>query len=377
MQGSVMQMRALTALDLPVGKAVELKPGGYHVMLFDLKQQIKAGDSLPLTLVVVDAGGKRRDVEGAGEGSPARRALARTGAGPAGGSPAINASSSRSNSSQANSVAAEVEGSGSPRSARPRCIEAASAKSSSIASQKIFQLRLQGARPRAGHGRPRAPASSWRSGAARNAVGGVMLEAVNVVVFPEQECRGEEEIHDVAVPAEQLPAHRSGCGFAERALWQHDPLVPAERLLLDQVVVEQVGDRRPVRVLEVVALEIGVEHQLPVRRLDEAALVRAGGTQRRSRAARAPLAAARSSRPSRTRSWPPGSPTPGRSALPPAARLATRRVAARAGSRPRVAGRRGRRGSRRSSCGTGRRSGCGRGRLRLRRRRPSRDAGRR
>ena len=63
MQGSVMKMRALPGLDLPVGKPVELKPGGYHVMLFDLKQQIKAGDTVPLTLVVVDSSGKRRDVE--------------------------------------------------------------------------------------------------------------------------------------------------------------------------------------------------------------------------------------------------------------------------------------------------------------------------
>ena len=63
MQGSVMRMRALPALDLPAGKAVALKPGGHHVMLFDLKQQIKAGDSVPLTLVVVDAAGKRRSLE--------------------------------------------------------------------------------------------------------------------------------------------------------------------------------------------------------------------------------------------------------------------------------------------------------------------------
>ena len=41
--------------------------------------------------------------------------------------------------------------------------------------------------------------------------------------------------------------------------------------------MEQVGDRGAVRVLEVVALQVGVEHQLPVRRLDEAALVRARG----------------------------------------------------------------------------------------------------
>jgi len=69
MEGSVMKMRALAGLDLPAGKAVELKPGGYHVMLFDLKQQIKAGDSVPLTLVVVDAAGKRRNIEVA---APAR-----------------------------------------------------------------------------------------------------------------------------------------------------------------------------------------------------------------------------------------------------------------------------------------------------------------
>lgn len=63
MEGGVMKMRALPAVALPAGKAVELKPGGHHVMLFDLKQQIKAGDSVPLTLVVVDAAGKRRNVE--------------------------------------------------------------------------------------------------------------------------------------------------------------------------------------------------------------------------------------------------------------------------------------------------------------------------
>ena len=63
MEGSVMKMRALPALELPAGKAIELKPGGYHVMLFDLKRQIKAGETVPLTLVVVDKAGKRRNVE--------------------------------------------------------------------------------------------------------------------------------------------------------------------------------------------------------------------------------------------------------------------------------------------------------------------------
>jgi len=63
MDGSVMKMRAVTALELPAGKAVELKPGGYHVMLMDLKQDLKIGESVPVTLVIEGAGGKRESVE--------------------------------------------------------------------------------------------------------------------------------------------------------------------------------------------------------------------------------------------------------------------------------------------------------------------------
>ena len=51
MEGTVMRMRALPkGLALPAGKAVELKPGGYHVMLMDLKQQLKAGEKVKLDL---------------------------------------------------------------------------------------------------------------------------------------------------------------------------------------------------------------------------------------------------------------------------------------------------------------------------------------
>lgn len=50
MEGNVMKMRAIDALDLPAGKPVELKPGGYHVMLLDLKQPLKAGERFPLSL---------------------------------------------------------------------------------------------------------------------------------------------------------------------------------------------------------------------------------------------------------------------------------------------------------------------------------------
>ncbi len=63
MEGSVMKMRAVPGLDLPAGKAVDLKPGGYHVMLMDLKQQLKEGESVPLTLVVEAKDGKRETLE--------------------------------------------------------------------------------------------------------------------------------------------------------------------------------------------------------------------------------------------------------------------------------------------------------------------------
>ena len=64
MDGNVMRMRALPAgLDLPAGKAVALKPGGYHVMLMDLKQQLKAGDTVPVTLVVESADKQRETIQ--------------------------------------------------------------------------------------------------------------------------------------------------------------------------------------------------------------------------------------------------------------------------------------------------------------------------
>lgn len=52
MDGGVMKMRAVARLDLPAGKPVKLAPGGYHVMLMDLKQALKRGDFVPLTLKI-------------------------------------------------------------------------------------------------------------------------------------------------------------------------------------------------------------------------------------------------------------------------------------------------------------------------------------
>ena len=63
MNGDVMKMHAIPHLDLPAGKAVDLQPGSYHVMMMDLKQQLKAGDSVPLTLVIEGKDGKRETLE--------------------------------------------------------------------------------------------------------------------------------------------------------------------------------------------------------------------------------------------------------------------------------------------------------------------------
>ena len=60
-EGGVMKMGAVEGgVELPAGQRVELKPGGLHVMLFDLKRPLKEGDSFPLTLAFEKAG--TRDV---------------------------------------------------------------------------------------------------------------------------------------------------------------------------------------------------------------------------------------------------------------------------------------------------------------------------
>ena len=57
MDGGVMRMRPLAKLELPAGKTVNLKPGGFHVMLIDIRRELKAGDRVPLTLTVQDSRG--------------------------------------------------------------------------------------------------------------------------------------------------------------------------------------------------------------------------------------------------------------------------------------------------------------------------------
>ena len=63
MEGDLMKMRMVDALPLPAGQPVEFKPNGYHLMMTGLKAPLKAGDVVPIKLVVEDAKGKRQTVD--------------------------------------------------------------------------------------------------------------------------------------------------------------------------------------------------------------------------------------------------------------------------------------------------------------------------
>ena len=64
MEGDIMRMRAVAGgLDLPAGKTVELKAGGYHVMLMDLKAALPKDSTIALTLVFKDAKGAESKLE--------------------------------------------------------------------------------------------------------------------------------------------------------------------------------------------------------------------------------------------------------------------------------------------------------------------------
>jgi copper(I)-binding protein len=60
--GEVMTMRAVPSLEIIPGGRLELVPGGYHLMLIDLKQPLKTGDRFPLTLTFEHTGTVRTTV---------------------------------------------------------------------------------------------------------------------------------------------------------------------------------------------------------------------------------------------------------------------------------------------------------------------------
>ena len=63
MKDDVMRMGPVDSVALPAGQAVKLDPEGYHVMLIDLVGQVKAGDQVPLTLIVEDSKGVKESIE--------------------------------------------------------------------------------------------------------------------------------------------------------------------------------------------------------------------------------------------------------------------------------------------------------------------------
>lgn len=63
MDGNVMRMRQIDGIDLPAGQAVELKPGGLHLMLMGLKQPLAVGSRFEMTLVFEKAGPLKLQVE--------------------------------------------------------------------------------------------------------------------------------------------------------------------------------------------------------------------------------------------------------------------------------------------------------------------------
>ena len=60
LEGDVMKMRAADKLPLAPGKPLQLAPGGYHLMLMDLKAPFKPGSTIALTLHFRDAQGAER-----------------------------------------------------------------------------------------------------------------------------------------------------------------------------------------------------------------------------------------------------------------------------------------------------------------------------
>lgn len=83
MEKDVMKMRAIPGLPLSAGKTVELKPGSYHVMLMDLKGPVKAGDTVPVTLVFEAQGGQRETLEVKATARPLGNAMGAAPAAPA------------------------------------------------------------------------------------------------------------------------------------------------------------------------------------------------------------------------------------------------------------------------------------------------------
>ena len=63
MDGGIMRMRPVTRLELPAGKMVELKPGGYHLMLMNIAKPLRPGEVVPIALVIEGPKNRRQEVK--------------------------------------------------------------------------------------------------------------------------------------------------------------------------------------------------------------------------------------------------------------------------------------------------------------------------
>lgn len=63
MDSGVMRMRPVPRIELPAGKPVELKPGGYHLMLMGLARPLHPGEMVPMTLVIEGPDKTRQEIE--------------------------------------------------------------------------------------------------------------------------------------------------------------------------------------------------------------------------------------------------------------------------------------------------------------------------
>ena len=63
LENGVMKMSAVAGVDLPPGQTVKLAPGGYHVMLIDLKKPLATGDSVPVILTIENDKKTRQTLE--------------------------------------------------------------------------------------------------------------------------------------------------------------------------------------------------------------------------------------------------------------------------------------------------------------------------
>jgi copper(I)-binding protein len=62
MEGDIMRMREVAAVTVTPQQPLQLKPGGYHLMLVDLKAPLAPNTSIPLTLTFRTPGGEQRQL---------------------------------------------------------------------------------------------------------------------------------------------------------------------------------------------------------------------------------------------------------------------------------------------------------------------------